>query len=160
MKAIQAASIVVARFFLSAIFLAAGVNKIVHWGETEQGLMTVLSSWQSYLSGFECAQVFFTGLISFTPTLLLIATLMELGGALLLLLGVKEKIGAALLLLMLIPTTILYHQFWFVDGSEKELQQVMFLKNLAILGGLILVIIHGAQPPEKKHNATHSSRFS
>lgn len=150
MKAIQAASIVIARFLLSAIFLAAGVNKIVHWGETEQNLMTVLCNWQSHLSGMELAQVFFSGLISFTPTLLFLATLMELGGALLLLLGVKEKIGAALLLIMLIPTTILFHQFWFVEGAQKELQQVMFLKNLAILGGLILVLLHGAETPHKK----------
>jgi uncharacterized membrane protein YphA (DoxX/SURF4 family) len=149
MKALRASSLVIARFLLSAIFLAAGVNKIVHWSETEQTLMTVLSNWQSYLSGFEFTQLMFSVLITFTPTLLLLATIMELGGALLLLLGVKEKIGAALLLIMLIPTTILFHQFWFVEGSAKELQQVMFLKNLAIIGGLILVLLHGAQAPQK-----------
>jgi uncharacterized membrane protein YphA (DoxX/SURF4 family) len=145
MQAIQAASIVIARFLLSAIFLAEGVNKIIHWGDAEQILMNVLGNWQSYLSSFEWTQIFFSTLISFTPSLLLVATLMEWGGALLLLLGIKERFGAALLLIMLIPTTILYHQFWFIEGGEKELQQVMFLKNLAILGGLILVLIHGAQ---------------
>ena len=149
MKAIRASSIVIARFLLSAIFLAAGVNKIVHWYETEQTLMTILSNWQSYLSGYEFTQLIFSVLITFTPSLLFLATLMELVGAILLLLGVKERMGAALLLLMLIPTTILYHQFWFVEGSAKELQQIMFLKNLALLGGLILVLLHGAQSPQK-----------
>jgi uncharacterized membrane protein YphA (DoxX/SURF4 family) len=149
MKALRASSIVIARFLLSAIFLAAGVNKIVHWSETEQTLMSVLSNWQSYLSSYEFTQLIFSVLITFTPSLLFLATLMELVGAILLLLGVKERVGAALLLMMLIPTTILYHQFWFVEGSAKELQQVMFLKNLALLGGLILVLIHGAQSPQK-----------
>ena len=147
MKAIRTASVVIARFFLSAIFLAAGVKKITHWSETEQMLMNVLASWQSYLSAYEWIQIFFSTLLSFAPTLLCVATLMELGGALLLLLGVKEKLGAALLLLFLIPTTVLFHQFWFVEPSGRELQQVMFLKNLAILGGLIFVLLHGAQTP-------------
>ena len=149
MHALCTASVVIARFLLSAIFLASGVNKIVHWGVTEQLLMTIFGNWQSYLSGYEIAQNFFASMIFFTPTLLFAATLMELSGALLLLLGVKEKMGAALLLLVLIPTTILFHQFWFVEPSQKELQQVMFLKNLAIIGGLILVLLQGAQPPKK-----------
>jgi putative oxidoreductase len=149
MKAIRAAFIVIARFLLSAVFLAAGINKIVHWQETEQTLMNVLSNWQSHMSGQEMIQTFFATAIAFTPTLLFLATLMELVGALLLLLGIKEKVGAALLLALLIPTTILFHQFWFVDGLEKELQQAMFLKNLAILGGLILVLLHGAGSPQK-----------
>lgn len=149
MQAIRATSIVLARFFLSAVFLAAGIHKIVRWPETEQALMNVLSLWQSHLSAFEFAQILFSTLLTFTPTILLVATIMELGGALLLLLGIKEKLGAALLVLLLIPTTLLFHQFWFLEASQKELQQVMFLKNLAILGGLILVLLHGAQSPTK-----------
>lgn len=149
MQAIRAASIVIARFLLSAVFLAAGIHKIVHWQETEAALMNALSHWQSCLSSFEFAQIFFSTLLAYTPTILLLATLMELAGGLLLLLGIKEKLGAALLVVLLIPTTLLFHQFWFLEPSDKELQQLMFLKNLAILGGLILVLLHGAQTPEK-----------
>jgi len=112
--------------------------------------MGVLSDWQSYLSFSENAQNFFTSVILFTPLLLILATSLELIGGLLLLLGVRERIGAALLLLMLIPTTILYHQFWFVESSLRELQQIMFLKNLGIIGGLILVLLHGAESSVKR----------
>jgi uncharacterized membrane protein YphA (DoxX/SURF4 family) len=150
MKAIRAASTVIARFLLSAVFLAAGINKIIRWQDAEQGLMDVLGGWESYLSGFETMQIFFSTLLLFTPALLAVATLFELGGALLLLLGIREKLGATLLILVLLPTTLLFHQFWFVDGSLKELQQVMFLKNLAILGGLILVLLHGACTPSSR----------
>jgi putative oxidoreductase len=133
---------VLARFLLSAIFLASGVNKLFHWRETETGLMGVLSHWQSHLSFSEAAQNFFSSVIQFTPVLLIVATGLELIGALLLLLGVKEKIGAILLLFFLVPVTIFYHQFWFLEATERELQQVMFLKNLAIVGGLLMVILH------------------
>lgn len=146
MKVIQTASTVLARFLLSAIFLAGGINKIFHWHESEKKMMNVFSDWQAYTDFSSSLQEFFASLVPWTPLLLIGATLFELIGGLLLLLGVREKWGAALLILFLIPTTILLHQFWFVEGPEKELQQIMFLKNLAIMGGLILVVLRGAQP--------------
>lgn len=121
--------------------------------------MSALSDWQSYLSFSEMAQNAFTTLILFTPVLLISATLMELAGSLLLLLGIREKFGAALLLAMLIPTTLLFHQFWFVESSMKEIQQAMFLKNLAIMGGLILVLLYGAQSSEKKGEVSAGGSF-
>jgi len=150
---------VVARFLLSAVFLASGANKLFHWRETETQLMGVLSDWQSYLSFSEAAQNFFTSVILFTPVLLIVATALELIGGLLLLLGVRERLGAALLLLMLLPATILYHQFWFVESSARELQQIMFLKNLAIMSGLILVLLHGAETSTKKEGISDGGSY-
>jgi len=156
MKAIQVASTILARFLLSAIFLASGVNIIFNWHEEEKTLMNVLTDWQACTDFFPRLQEGFSILIPWTPLLLIIATLFELIGGLLLLLGVREKLGAGLLILFLIPATILCHQFWFVEGSMRELQQIMFLKNLAIIGGLILVLLHGAQPPAKESNGFSS----
>jgi putative oxidoreductase len=151
-------AIVLARFLLSSVFLAAGINKLFHWRETETQLMGVLSDWQSHLSFSEAAQSFFTSVILFTPVLLIAATALELVGGFLLLLGIKEKMGALLLLCMLIPVTLLYHQFWFVEATGKELQQIMFLKNLAIMVGLIIVLLHGADSSLKKEgNASDGS---
>ena len=45
----------------------------------------------------------------------------------------------------MIPTTILFHPFWYMEGAPRDLQTIMFLKNLAILGGLILMLLHGGQ---------------
>jgi len=157
MAKIKAASTVVARFLLSVIFLAGGINKIFHWHESEKILMNVFSDWQAYTDFSSSMQEFFASLVPWTPFFLIGATLLELIGGLLLLLGVREKWGAALLILFLIPTTILFHQFWFVEGAARELQQIMFLKNLAIIGGLIQVVLHGAQTTVKENAHGFSS---
>lgn len=87
-------------------------------------------------------------MIPWTPILLLFATLFELCGGLSILLGYREKLGAILLILFLIPATVLMHQFWFVEGAMRELQLTHFLKNLAILGGLILFTLQEADAPK------------
>ncbi|HEY4255562.1 MAG TPA: DoxX family membrane protein [Chlamydiales bacterium] len=149
MRAIRSASTVLARFLLSAIFLAGGVHQVFHWHESETFLLSVVCDWQTHLSFSPQAQECATFLAPWTPLLLLLATLFKLIGGLLLLLWVKEKIGAGLLVAFLIPTTILFHAFWFLEGPAQELQQVMFLKNLAIVGGLLMVLLNGASTSAK-----------
>ena len=150
MRAIRIASICLARFFLSAIFLASAIKKLFVWHDMEKLTMNILFDWQTYLGFSSFAQEFFAALVSCTPLLLIVATLLELIGGLLLLTGIKEKLGACLLLVLLVVTTVLAHPFWFIEGSARELQQVIFLKNLSILGGLILVLLHGAKSPAKE----------
>ncbi len=159
MRAIRSATTVLARFFLSAIFLAAGIDKIFHWQETETFLLTALSEWQTHVSYFPRIQESIAGLIPWTPLLLLLATLFELIGGLLVLLGIKEKWGAGLLVLFLIPTTLLFHSFWFLDGVERELQQTMFLKNVSILGGLLMVTLYGATAAKNDGFSSDSFKY-
>jgi putative oxidoreductase len=145
MKMIRVCSVVLVRFILSSVFLASAMTKMFHWQETEHQLLAILSDWQNYMSFYDPIANFFGSLTPWTSLLVLFGTLLELGGGLLVLLGIHEKFGAGLLLFFLVPTTILVHQFWFMDGGARELQTVMFLKNLAIMGGLIMVLLHGAQ---------------
>ena len=145
MKVVQMCLVVLARFILSSVFLASAMSKIFHWQETEHTLIAVLSDWQNYVSFSEGFSNFFGALTPWTSLLLLVGILFEMGGGLLVLLGIRERLGAGLLLLFMIPTTILFHQFWFIETGERELQTIMFLKNLAIMGGLIMVLLHGAQ---------------
>lgn len=63
----------------------------------------------------------------------------QLLGSLSLLLGYKVKIGALLLIIFLIPATLMFHNF-IVDGSEIN----AFLKNVGLIGGLLMVIYTGA----------------
>ncbi|MCS7271144.1 MAG: DoxX family protein, partial [Gemmataceae bacterium] len=49
-----------------------------------------------------------------------------------------------LLIVFLIPATVIFHNFWAFEGQEQQMQMIMFLKNLAILGGLLLVVGFGA----------------
>ena len=142
MKYVRAFMTLLARFFISAIFLASGVNKIFHWQEMEKQLLGNLSDWHSYLSFSEEGQALFALLMIWSPLLLIVATFLELLGSLLVLLGLYEKLGAILLILFLVPVTVLIHEFWFLEGAARELQISLFLRNMAIIGGLLMVALH------------------
>jgi putative oxidoreductase len=73
--------------------------------------------------------------------------LIALMGGLSVLVGLHARFGAALLVLFLIPVTFLMHNFWsFVDPSLIELERAMFMKNLTMLGGALLIAYFGAGP--------------
>jgi putative oxidoreductase len=68
-------------------------------------------------------------------------------GALSIALGYQAKIGAWLLVLFLVPVTLTLHNFWAVsDPMMAQLQQAMFMKNVSMLGGALLVAYFGAGP--------------
>lgn len=156
MKVLKICSVVLARFFLSSIFLASAMSKMFHWQETEHTLLNALCDWQNHMGFSETISNYFGALTPWTSPLLLIATMLELIGGLLILLGIKERLGASLLLVFLLPATLLFHQFWFVEGINQELQAMMFLKNMAVMGGLILMILHGAQAHPRESYASMS----
>lgn len=62
-------------------------------------------------------------------------------------LGYKTRISAALLVLFLVPVTLFMHPFWTVHNPMMhQIQQVMFMKNLSMLGGALLLGYFGAGP--------------
>ena len=65
-------------------------------------------------------------------------------GGLMVLLGYRMRLGAILLLFYWIPLTFIVHDFWNeAAGSEAyRLQSLFFMKNLAILGGILLAATH------------------
>lgn len=69
------------------------------------------------------------------PLLLVAAMALMAVGSVLVISGWKARLGAVLLLLFLIPTTLLFHG----DVADAQ-QRIQLLKNLAIIGGLLLVI--------------------
>jgi putative oxidoreductase len=72
---------------------------------------------------------------------------MALLGGLSVVLGYKARWGALLLVLFLIPVTVIMHNFWVVkDPMMAQMQQVMFMKNLSILGGALLISYFGPGP--------------
>ncbi|HSX38505.1 MAG TPA: DoxX family membrane protein [Chlamydiales bacterium] len=139
---LRIATALFARICLSAMFLASGINKIFYWKEVEKRLLAVLGEWQTHTVALESAQAVFNAAVVWLPILLMVGTFLEILGALLLLFGIQEKLGAFLLAIILIPTTILLQSFWFSEGLEQEQQLAAFLKNMAILGGLLVVILH------------------
>lgn len=73
--------------------------------------------------------------------------LVALAGGISILLGYRTRIGAWLLVLFLVPVTIMMHNFWAApDPIMAQLHQAMFLKNVSMLGGALLISYFGAGP--------------
>lgn len=138
--------LVIGRVFLAIIFLLAGVNKILDWGATEENLSMMLSNWINYTSHIEMVSKAFEFLLPWSSALLGIAAFLEIFGGLLVFFGLADKAGAVLLLIFLIPTTIIFHHFWFLEGSKHDLELIMFLKNTAIIGGLFILLAVNKKP--------------
>lgn len=142
MHSIKLVSLFLARVSLSMIFIASSLKKIFNWYDTENNLISVFVEWHSYLNN-DFLKDFFSNLLPWAPLALVLATILELFGALLILFGIKPRLGAVLLIIFLIPTTILMHHFWFLENSTRQIELAMFMKNLAIIGGLLFVSVFG-----------------
>jgi len=64
----------------------------------------------------------------------------HLGAGVLLAAGVMSRLAATALAVSMVPTTVAGHPFWEIDDPVKRAQQrTQFLKNLGILGGLLVM---------------------
>lgn len=67
--------------------------------------------------------------------------LLVLGGASMLL-GFHPTIGVILLAIFLLPTSFMMHNFWAIQDPQAKLtEMIMFQKNLAILGLLLMTLL-------------------
>ena len=107
-----------ARIFISALFIWSGTNKILNPVATQINMSA---------HG-----------MPFTLVFLVAAIFLEILGGLSVLLGIKTRWGAAMLIIFLIPATLIFH-----TDFSTEIEQAMFLKNLAMLGGLLMLIRYG-----------------
>jgi putative oxidoreductase len=80
------------------------------------------------------------------------AAVLELAGGLAILIGFQTKIAAWLLFLYLIPTTFYFHNFWAMQGMEQQDNMVHLLKNVAIMGGLVILAANGPGPYSVDHS--------
>jgi putative oxidoreductase len=73
--------------------------------------------------------------------------ILAMAGGLSVLLGYRARVGAWLIALFLVPVTFMMHKFWAVhDPMMSQMQMIMFMKNLSILGGALLITQFGAGP--------------
>jgi putative oxidoreductase len=76
-----------------------------------------------------------------------VSGVIALVGGLSVLLGFQTRIGAWLLVLFLVPVTVMMHNFWAAtDPAAHQIERVMFLKNLTMLGGALVISCVGAGP--------------
>ena len=68
-------------------------------------------------------------------------------GGLSVLLGYQTRVGAWLLVIFLIPVTLMMHNFWaMADARTFEIERAMFLRNVTMLGGALLICYFGGGP--------------
>jgi putative oxidoreductase len=76
-----------------------------------------------------------------------VAGVIALLGGLSVALGFRARVGAWLLVVFLVPVTLFMHRFWGVaDPMMAQMQQVNFMKNLALLGAALYLAWAGAGP--------------
>ena len=83
--------------------------------------------------------------ITWQPDLLLTATIfvLFLGGTLILI-GYRASFGAFLVLLYWVPVTFIVHSFWNDPPEMHRAESISFMKNMAIVGGVIMVWVNGS----------------
>jgi len=92
-----------------------------------------------------------------------ISGVISIAGALSILLGYKAKLGAWLLVIFLVPVTLMLHKFWTIqDPMMRQMDMVMFMKNLGLLGGALFIAFFGAGPAsiDNKAKAAQSPSFA
>lgn len=105
-------------------------------------IIAIAGHFSQQMIGFAAAQG-----VPLAPIVVPLSGVIALLGGLSVALGYKAKWGAWLLVLFLAPVTFKMHNFWAVqDPMMAMMQQAMFMKNLSMLGGALLISYFGAGP--------------
>jgi putative oxidoreductase len=120
----QGFPVVIARVLLALMFVLAGIGKL-----------TGLEGTAGYIAS--------KGLPA--PMLLAIAAgVVELVAGVLLIIGWQARWAALALAAFTLVATVIFHNYWAMPAEQQMMQQLMFMKNLAVTGGLLLVFAFGA----------------
>ena len=115
----------IARICIALIFLWEAWDSIAHYESTKESMAGYnITSAQDFL---------LVGAIA----------LMILGGTLVLI-GYRSGFGAILLLLFYIPATFIMHSWWNDPIEIQREESILFMKNIAIIGGLLMVYVNGS----------------
>jgi putative oxidoreductase len=118
----------IGRVLFSLIFLSSGI----------MGHLLAASQTAAYAASY--------GLPMALP-LVIISGIIAVLGALSVILGYKARLGAWLIVLFLIPVTFVMHSFWNVaDPMKQQIQMALFMKNIGLLGGALMITYFGAGP--------------
>ncbi|MBK8514985.1 MAG: DoxX family protein [Saprospiraceae bacterium] len=114
-----------ARIWIAFVFIYEALDSLVFFSKTQATMTTYGIVWQ---------QDFILYCIIFILLL----------GGILVLIGYFANFGATLLLLYWLPMTLIVYSFWDDPADLKRLHAIYFMRNLAICGGLLLLIANGA----------------
>src|SRR5437763_9189549 len=138
----------VARPLLAAIFVSGGIDVLRNPGPRVQRAEPVTTKLAEALP-----------LPDDTETLVRLNAAVHIVAGAMLALGKLPRLSAAALAVSLVPTTAAGHRFWEEESPQsKAMQQTHFLKNLSILGGLILAATDTEGAPSLGWRARRAAR--
>lgn len=118
--------LLLARLLFGMLFIPAGFNKIV---------------------GFSGTVSYITAMGMPMPTIAAIsAIIVEVIFGICLLLGFQQRFMAIILAIFTLFATFVFHAFWSVPAENAYMQQLLFYKNMAVVGGLFAFIVAVGQP--------------
>jgi putative oxidoreductase len=118
--------IVIGRVLLALMFVMSGFGKLTDIGGTA-----------GYIA---------SGGLPAPAVLAVVVGLLELLGGLALIVGFQARWAGLSLGVFTLMASFLFHKFWAVAPDEQMVQQLMFMKNLAVAGGMFVVAALGAGP--------------
>ena len=113
----------IGRLLIVYIFATSGIAKVFDWSGNVQ-----------YMS---------TRHLPLIPVLLAIAMLIEIVGSICLITGLYARAAAFVMFLYLTAVTVVFHNYWAFSGMLAGAQETHFRKNLAIMGGLLMIAAQG-----------------
>lgn len=127
MRILDDLALLAGRICLAALFLPSGIGKIGNF-----------AGFTGFLAG--------KGLPA-APVLAGLTVAVEIIGPVLLILGLFPRITAIVLGGFTLVATLVSHQFWtFPDAAAQSAQQIQFLKNVGIMGAMMLYFAAGPGP--------------
>lgn len=124
LQSLQTPLSLVGRLLLALLFLPAGLSKI---------------------SGFAGTVGYIASSGMPLPTVsAVVAIVIEVGAALALVVGWQTRWAALLLALFTLVASFFFHNFWALPADQAFMQQLMFFKNIAVVGGLLTLAAWGA----------------
>jgi len=85
----------------------------------------------------------------------------QMAAGLMLATGRLPRLGGAVLVASLVPTTYLGHRFWEKkDPTERSQQRTQFLKNMGLVGGLLLAVVDTEGKPGLVWRAQNAGRVT
>ena len=124
MNALQNPVALLGRLLIAALFIPAGIAKIGGFAGTAGYIAS---------KGLPMPEL---GAV--------IAILVEVGVAAALLIGFKARWAALVLALFTLAAATLFHNYWALPADQQMMQQLLFTKNLAVVGGLLGFAAWGA----------------
>ncbi|MBD0418512.1 DoxX family protein [Streptomyces sp. TRM S81-3] len=139
---------VVGRPMLASMFVAGGLNCLRNPGELAPLAEPVVRPVADRVSALPDS----------TEQLVRLNGAVQVVGGVLLGLGRLPRLSALALAVTLVPTTLAGHRFWDAEGPDRSQQTVHFLKNLSMLGGLLIAADDTGGAPSMLWRGRHAAQ--